>query len=173
MDAFLPSRFEDTSEYINYENISKRQRLAFSKSVKEHTKFSVVRNKHGYPNFGLYGYYGCIGQTVKYGFPFAKMQKRWKGDVMGKTYRLVGVELMGVIVMMHYSMLFTFIINSVAHNADAAGQPAFRALLKELLLSSHPDSWVAQISEFPELGDFLTKFQQRLASWIEVFATLR
>jgi hypothetical protein len=173
MDAFLPSRFEDSSEYINYENISKRQRLAFSQSVKEHTKFAVVRDQRGIPDFQLYGYFGCIDQTVIFGFPFAKMQKRWREDVMGKTHRLVGMELMGVIVMMHYSMLFTAILNSIAHNSAAAGQPAFRALLRELLLSSHPDSWVTQTSDFPELGIFLTKFQQRLGAWIEVFAAMR
>ena len=76
MDAFLPSRFEDGSEDINYENIPKRQRLAFSQRVKEHTKFSVVRDAWGEPEFEHYGYFGsAIKKTVNYGFPFAEMQK--------------------------------------------------------------------------------------------------
>jgi len=70
-------------------------------------------------------------------------------------------------------MMFVLILNTVAHNATAVSHPAFRALLRELLLASHPDCWVSQTQGCPELLGFLTKFQQRVSSWMEVFATAR
>ncbi len=162
LDAFLPGRFEDVTEYAHYENKYTREREAFSVNIKTHTAYGPSRDWKGLQNMSLYTQGGIRGGfSVHYGFPFAKMVYWWAPDEMpeARRYRLGGTELMGSVTMLHFSMMFTFILNTIAHNERAAGQPAFRALLRELLLASHPDCWASQTQECPELLGFLNKFQ--------------
>ena len=171
LSVFLPGRFDDVTEYARYDNEYTRERAAFSVNIKKHTLFKPVQDWKGLQNVSLYAQGGIGGgYCVQYGFPFAKIRCKLDEMFAGKRYRLEGTELMGAVTMCHFSMMFTFLLNTVAHNERAAGQPAFRALMRELLLASHPDCWVSQTKECSELLAFLTKFQQRVNSWIGVFS---
>lgn len=81
------------------------------------------------------------------------------------------VDLKGWILMLHFGMLYTFFLNSIAHNPELVHQQMFHQILRQLLLAVHPDQWSVQTAECPALKSFLAHFHHRLAAWHLCFKT--
>ena len=110
-----------------------------------------------------------------YAFPFVQARDPdWKNDTKFAFDKIAidrEADLKGWILMLHFGMLYTFFLNSIAHNSELIHQLMFHQILRQLLIAVHPDQWTVQMAECPALKSFLAHFHNRLTAWHFCFKT--